>query len=483
MISTFLVLFLFFSSAAAGQKVLALTILDSVFTFFAIRTGGTAKAKTRGRGRWIPAALLCYTVALATGLSETAAQPASQPLTLAQAHETALRNHPRITVADLRALAAQQVTREARAGFFPQISGNVVAVGTAGDNTRLAAIGGLNNPSIFERNAEGLTVSQLITDFGRTANLTRTAKLRAEAEADFAQATREQILLEVDAAYFAALQAQAVTRVAQQTLTTRQFFLDQVTALASKQLRSDLDVSFARVNLEDARLLLSKAESDLQAAFTDLSTLMGERTSTNYALIEEPVPTQLSTNADILVEQALKSRPDLQQLRNETEAARRFTSAERALRYPTVSAVGAAGVIPIHDPQLPDTYAAAGVGLSLPLFNGGLYSARAKEAELRAQAAQERLREAENNAVRDVRVAFLNAQNAYDRMHITSQLVKNAKKSYDLAQARYDNKVSSIVELNQAQLNEIQAEITDAQTKYEYLLRRSALNFQTGQLR
>jgi outer membrane protein len=279
------------------------------------------------------------------------------------------------------------------------------------------------------------------------------------------------------------LQAQAVTRVAQQTVTTRQLFLDQVSALANRQLRSELDVSFARVNFEDARLLLSKAESDLQAAFTYLSTLMGERTSTNYALIEEPLPVQLSTNVDILVEQALKSRPDLQQLRKETEAARRFTSAERALRYPTISAVGTAGVVPIHDPQLPDTYAAAGLGLSMPLFTGGLYSARAKEAALRAQAAEERLRDAEHNTIRDVRVAFLNAQNAYDRMRITGQLVENAEKSYELAKARYNNNLSSIVELNQAQLNEIQAEITDAQTKYEYLVRRSGLSFQTGQLR
>src|SRR5262245_29641150 len=51
-------------------------------------------------------------------------------LTLQQAHETALRNHPRISVADLRALAARQAAAEARAGFFPNLSANVVAVGT-----------------------------------------------------------------------------------------------------------------------------------------------------------------------------------------------------------------------------------------------------------------------------------------------------------------------------------------------------------------
>jgi len=171
------------------------------------------------------------------------------PLTLPQAHEMALQNHPRIKVADLRALAAQQVTRQARSGFFPNLSASVVAVGTAGANTRLAAIGGLNNPSIFDRNAEGLVLTQLITDFGRTANLTGSAKLRAQAEEDNAQATREQVLIGVDAAFYAALQAQAVARVGEQTVATRQSFLNQVSALATNQLRSELDVSFARVNL------------------------------------------------------------------------------------------------------------------------------------------------------------------------------------------------------------------------------------------
>src|SRR4051794_24158252 len=64
-------------------------------------------------------------------------------LTLFQAHEIALKNPPRISGADLRALAAREVTREARSAFFPNVYGSVVAVGTAHDNTRLAAIGGL----------------------------------------------------------------------------------------------------------------------------------------------------------------------------------------------------------------------------------------------------------------------------------------------------------------------------------------------------
>jgi outer membrane protein len=404
-------------------------------------------------------------------------------LTLQQAHDTALRNNPRITVADLRVLVARQTTRQARSGFFPNVSASVVAVGTAGDNTRLAAIGSLNNPGIYNRNAEGVIISQLITDFGRTANLTGSARFRALAEENNAQATREQILLSVDAAFYGAQEAQSVLRVAEQTVATRQLFLDQVSALASNKLRSELDVSFARVNLDEGKLLASKSQSDLQAGFARLSSLLGQREPLAYRLAEEPMPAEVSTNSYQFVEEALRARPDLLRLRNEREAAVRFSRAEKALRYPAISAIASAGVIPIGDSQLADDYAAAGLTLSLPLFAGGLYSARQQEAELRAQAAAQTLRDEENNVIRDVRIAWLNAQNAFERLRITAQLLQTASRSFDLAEARYKNGASSIVELNQAQLNKISAEIAYADTKYEYLLQRSALNYQTGALR
>jgi outer membrane protein len=403
-------------------------------------------------------------------------------LTLQQAHEAALRDHPLIHVGDLKALLMRQISRQVESGFYPNLSANVVAVGTTRDNTRLAAIGGLNNPAIFDRNAEGLMLSQLITDFGRTANLSGSAKLQAEAAADNAQATREQILLAVDGAFYAALQAQSVTRVAEQTITNRQTFLDQVSELAKVKLRSELDVSFARVNLEDARLLLSKTQNDLLAGFTQLSTLMGLREPREYRLADEPLPAEVSTNVADFVQQALRLRPDLLSLRNRREAAIKFARGEKALSYPTISAVASAGVVPVRDPQLPNNYAAAGLIMSVPLFAGGYYAGRREAAQLQAEADEESLRDLEDNVIRDVRIAWLSAQNSYDRYRITGQLLENARQSYDLAQARYKQGISSIVEFNQAELNLVSAEISYADTRYEYLVQRSALTFQTGTL-
>ena len=410
-----------------------------------------------------------------------AEEPSS--LTLGQAHDLAIKQHPLISVADLRALAARQSTAQARAGLYPNLWGSVVAVGTARDNTRLAAVGALNNPAIFERNAEGLVLSQLLTDFGRTPNLVRSAKSHAEAEANNAQATREQILLQVDAAFYGVLEAQAIERVARQTVETRRTFYEQVSIQASNNLKAELDADFARVNLEEGRLLLSKSQNDIQASFSQMSTLLGYTNPMTFRLIEGPMPEALSTNVEQYTVEALGHRPDLLRFERERDAALAQAKAEKAGHFPTISAVGSAGVVPIHDPELPDNYAAAGLVLNVPLFAGGYFTAKQKEAELRAAAAADSLRDAQNNVLRDVRIAWLNADNAFERLRIATRLVETSTRAFQLSRNRYDLGISSIVELNQAQLSLLSAQIAQANAQYEYLLQRSVLNFQIGALK
>ena len=133
-------------------------------------------------------------------LLATLTAQAQAKLTLRDAEATAIKNHPRVSAEMLRALAAGQVITEARSGFFPTFYGSFTGV-AASDDARIAA-GGLNNPAIYNRFGAGLTVSQLITDFGRTRNLTESAKLGAQAQDETVQATRAEILLQVDRAYY-----------------------------------------------------------------------------------------------------------------------------------------------------------------------------------------------------------------------------------------------------------------------------------------
>jgi outer membrane protein len=406
---------------------------------------------------------------------------ASDKLTLKEARDLALHQHPRITAAEFRALAAKQAVLQTRAALLPAFSLNAVAVGAADPNTRLTAGGGLNNPAVIERAAAGLSISQLITDFGRSDNLLRSSKDKARAEEASTDTARAQLLLAVSATYFSAQQAQSVLRVVDQTVTNRQTLLDQVSALAKNQLKSDLDVSFARVSLEEARLLQLRARNDLDASFTALDTLLGGREPRRYDLVEEVLPADLPTDVSPLVADALRLRPELERFRAERDAAMKQAYADKALHYPTLSALAGIGVTPVRDTtRLEDTYASAGLVLSLPLFTGGRDTARQKEAELKAKAAEEGLKDEENNVIRDVRLALLRAQHAHERLALTAKLLAHARTANDLATARYKLGASSITELNQAQLNLTTAEIAEATAKYDYLLQRAVMDFQRG---
>ncbi len=142
-----------------------------------------------------------------------------------------------------------------------------------------------------------------------------------------------------------------------------------------------------------------------------------------------------------------------------------------------------AGVLPATDPRLSSTYSAAGVNVSVPILNGKLYAARQTEAELRAQASDKDVEDLTVQISEQVHVAWLDANTAFQGLDVTARLVAQAEQALRLAQTRYDIGLGSIVELNQAQLSQVSAEIGAASAKYEYLSRRAALSFAMGALR
>lgn len=401
-----------------------------------------------------------------------------QTLSLADAEKLAIQNHPQIQIATSLAAAAGARVQQARSAYYPQAYGSLTGVDSE-NNSRIAA-GGLNNPIIYERYSNGVTVGQLLTDFGRTHELVKSSSYHAQARQEDVIATRANVLLQVDQAYFAALKAQTVLRVAEKTVKTRQLVADQVSTLAKNKLKSGLDVSFANVDLSQAQLLLVQAQNDLQASFADLSASLGYAEQKIFQLVDEPLPAAPSADLPLLLHQALQNRPELLSQQLDVNSAKSYATAERDLWFPTITAVGTAGLTPYGADQLAPRYAAAGFNVNVPLFNGHLYGALRSEADSQAQAQQQYLRDLQNRVVRDVQKAWLNSNSAFQRMSLTDELLKSATQALDLAQERYKLGLSSIIELSQAQLNETQAEIAQAGAKYDYEAQLSALNYQIG---
>jgi len=415
------------------------------------------------------------------------AQPgAPVKLGLPDAEALALKNHPQVQAAQHAAAAMGQRVEETRAAYYPTLSGDVTG-SQANPRARIGA-GFLTDPSLYNRVGQGITLSQLITDSGRTPNLVASSRLEASAADQTTQATRYDVLVRVNQAYFGTLRAQGLVKVAQETVAARQLLSDQVTALYNNKLRSEVDVAFVDVNLSQAKLLLLQAQDQVQESFAELTRALGSQEAATYELVDEPLPPSPPAKAEELVAQALRGRPELASLQLSRDAAYKFEQAEKDLSYPTASLVGVGGVMPyiaqLSLPRVtPPEYEGVAVNVEIPILNGGLFKARRQEAHFRAMEADQRLRDEVEAIARDVRTAWAVATVAYQRLDVTAQLVREANLAQQLAQGRYDLGLSNIVELTQALLNVTTADIENLNAKYNYQSQYATLQYTIGALR
>ena len=404
------------------------------------------------------------------------AQKQGRSLTLSQAEALALKNNPQITIGKLRALVARQYVREARSALLPNAYLSVTAV-DANPGSRLAA-GGLNNSILFSRAAAGAAASQLITDFGRSTNLLSSTDYLAKAEDQNSAATTAQIILAVDQAFYNMLETKALVAVALQTVDSRQILVDKIKALTDAKLKSELDLSFTRVDLARGKLLLLEAHNNYETSLAALSAILGYPDEQDFQLIEEqtaiaaPAPDVLP-----LIQQALQQRPEVLALQDEVQAAQKFGSAEHDLWRPTVNALGVVGVAPVRDNNIRNWYGAVGVNINIPVFNGFLYSARAQAADLQTELNRQKLAGLRNNIARDVRTSWQDTARAYERLSVTQQLREQASLAFDLAQSRYNLGLGSIVEFSQAELQKTEADIADTDAAYQYRLTQIVLAY------
>jgi outer membrane protein len=402
-------------------------------------------------------------------------QPAT--LTLEQAESIALANQPRLLASQLRARASAERIRQARSGLLPTVQFNatgalVADVGTA------AAVGNITTSALSNRFAYGGNLAQLVTDFGRTSALVSSTRDTAAAQNDLATLTRAQVRLNVREAYFRVLGAEAVLRAAKAAQANRQLVSRQLSALAQSELRSTLDVNFAKVLESEADLAVVRAESGVAQERARLASAIGASQPVSALLADvSPSGEALPPSPDDLQHSALAQRADLGAAQSEEKAAKDFALSEKRLSYPSLNILGAAGQIPYYDHTLHDDYAAAGFNLSIPIFNGNLFAARRAEAELESQARTRDTQELRLQVSEQVRNAWYRADEAFRSLDVTARLIAQSKEALRLAQDRYQAGLGSIVELNEAQLNETSAEISAADANYTYLTRRAELDF------
>src|SRR5258708_16752230 len=148
---------------------------------------------------------------------------------------------------------------------------------------------------------------------------------------------------------------------------------------------------------------------------------MGYSDQRSFQLVDKILPSSPPADLASLIQEALKSRPELIGQDLTVKSAQSFATAERDLSLPTISVLATTGLTPYRQDTLASRYAAAGFNVNIPIFNGRLFSARRHEANSIAQAQEQYLRDLQNRIVRDVRTAWRNASSPYQRLAATEQ--------------------------------------------------------------
>jgi outer membrane protein len=230
---------------------------------------------------------------------------------------------------------------------------------------------------------------------------------------------------------------------------------------------------------------LLESNNNYEASLSTLSAILGFPDRQNFKPVEpeQQVSAPPLLDATQLIQKAVQLRPEIQAMQNEVIAAEKFGRSEHDLWWPTVNATGVVGQAPVRDDHIPSWYGAVGVNINIPVFNGFLFNARAKSADLETEMKRKKLQDLEDNLARDVRNTWLDTQKAYARLTVTQQLLEQANLALELAQARYRLGLSSIVEFSQAELQKTDADLQDTDARYQYRLTQILLAYQMGERR
>lgn len=411
-----------------------------------------------------------------------AQQAAPRVVSLSEALRTAQERQPQLRQAQASTAAARARVDENLSSLLPQVTAS------ASYQRAFAAAGGDGSTDLsgFVRRDGfnvGASLSQLIWDFGRTTGRWHASQQTAEAQQATEAQTQRNVLASVQTAYFTALAQQALVQVAQETLNNEQKHLDQVNAQVQVGTRPEIDLLQERTAKANAQLQLIQAQSNSATARAQLNQAMGVEGSTQYVVREEEMTAVQGEQQTIgaLVDTAFQNRPDVASADRQLKAQEYQLVAVRGGYWPSLSATLSATDSGSDITRL--GWGVSGqVGLSWPLFQGGLTNAQVREqqANLNSLEAQ---RDALRQQVRlEVERAQLAVAAARESVTAAEEALANARERLRLAEGRYRAGVGNIIELSDAQLSANSAAVQRVQAAYNLATARTELSRSLGQL-
>ncbi|MFA5703084.1 MAG: TolC family protein [Advenella sp.] len=361
--------------------------------------------------------------------------------------DIAQRENPETRLAWNRAKQAALAVGTVEATFLPQLSANVIS-GWQKNHTPLPLLPG--NRSLdteFHGVVPALALEWLIFDFGQRKALAEGAKHASFAANVLFNGTHQRIIHEVTNAYYLYAGANAKNGIAGQALKNANQIANAVEARQKAGLATVLETSQANQQVAQAKLRQVTAQGDQQMAYQALLAAVGLPATTNLKIANppgNPLPHANSTLTDEAIQMAISRRPDVLASYAAMKASKEGIAAAEAEFMPKVylGAVAARNRTNFDVRGLPSLSQTTGsssviLGVTIPIFDGGLRASRLQDAKTRADSASDIFRQSQQAAMREIIAATNMLRTALASHQAASGLVNTAKTTYEGALEAY----------------------------------------------
>lgn len=424
------------------------------------------------RNSRVPALLLA---GLCAGLSAPAAA-----MTLGAALQRAAEHDPAVAVSLAQHRADREAGREDRGSLLPSLA--------AGGRYAYAKT---RSEGVFGKSEDGyptwaaqIEARQPLFRLDWFARADRARALDAQADVTLRDRTL-QLLLRVAERYFGVLQAQdqlaqagAESRAVSESLedTRKRYEVELVPG-------TDLKEAQARDDLARARLL--SARTALETARDALDEVTG---SGHVQLPQLPEDVAFPPLAPDSVEQwvaaALEQSPRIARAQQSARIADADRRRSRSAAMPALDLVASAGrqdTSRFEFGQETDD-ARIGLELNIPIYTGGINSARIRRAEAGAEAAEADLKRIRLETARETRQRYRQVEAAYHAVDAFKKSLESAQLAQAATQAGYDAGTRTITDVLDAKSRVVQAQRELGATRYNLLLSLLQLRQLTGKL-
>lgn len=383
------------------------------------------------------------------------------PLTMADAVNLALENNPSIQSYFFNTDIYKSRIGQTRSAYLPQID----------IETSYSRLNSSTTNDYFDNDQNniftGITLNQLIYDFGKTPTNIKISKLNYDASNEDLKNTIRDVVFNVKKNYYLVLLKQQTKKVFEDSIDLYQNQYTQAKGLYDNGFKAKIDVITAEVNLNNAKLDLITASNDLEATLEYFNNAIGLPGYDDYTLAGQLQYIEYSPDFDELINEAYKNRPDLKSVNISKVSAEKTKKYAQKEYFPEISArtsFGARG-----DDSLDPSWS-VGVVMSIPVFNGLLTHSKVKEAKATILKREADIKTIEQNIYLEIKEIYLDFDKAKKRIPLTELVVKQAQERLDIASKRYKLGFSNIIEVKDAEINLVKAKLSYLENLYDYNL-------------